>query len=105
MTTRRFSLLLIFILPFCLLAQTGDRDHYLTFKDTVQIKVDQARLYVLHEMAGGQTLYGLARNYGLELDELLYFNPNFKEISPQIGDTPLCSHSQKSHSAILVSRF
>ncbi|MCF8237094.1 MAG: LysM peptidoglycan-binding domain-containing protein [Saprospiraceae bacterium] len=87
MTTRRYFLLLLYLLPISLLAQTGDRDHYLTFQDTIQIKEEKSRIYIQHEMAAGQTLYGLARFYGLELDELLYYNPNFKAVGPQIGDT------------------
>ncbi len=87
MPQRRIFLLLFILLPFCLVAQTGDRDRYLTFQDTLQVHVDKSRLYVQHQMAAGQTLFGLSRFYGLELGELLYYNPAFKASGPQIGDT------------------
>ena len=87
MTFRRYFLLTLAILPHLLLAQTGDRNHYLTFRDTVDVLVEKSRLYIRHEMAPGQTLFGLSRFYGLELDELVYYNPIFKTASPQVGDT------------------
>lgn len=85
MTVRR--LLLLLFLPMSLTAQTGNRETYLTFKDTLEVHIDKSRLFVQHEMAGGQTLYGLARFYGLEVDELLYYNRQFKDLLPRIGDT------------------
>ncbi len=87
MTIRRFVLLIFSLLPVLLIAQTGDRDNYLTFRDTVDVQIEKSRLYIQHHMAPGQTLFGLSRFYGLELDELLYYNPAFKTTGPQIGDT------------------
>lgn len=87
MTLRRFTLLLFALLPILLYAQTGDRDNYLTFRDSIDIRVEKSRVYIQHQMAPGQTLFGLSRFYGLELDELLYYNPAYKANGPQIGDT------------------
>lgn len=87
MPSRRLVLLPFILLPFLLYAQTGDRDNYLTFRDTVDIRLVKSKLYIQHEMAPGQTLFGLSRFYGLELDELLYYNPVYKASGPQVGDT------------------
>lgn len=87
MTVRRFVLLIFTLFPCLLPAQTGDRDNYLTFRDSIDVRVEKSKLYILHQMAPGQTLFGLSRFYGLELDELLYYNPEYKSVGPQIGDT------------------
>lgn len=68
-------------------AQTGNRDQYLTFKDSLEVFRDADRLFIRHVIAPGQTLYSLSRFYGLELDELLYYNPRFKERMPAIMDS------------------
>jgi len=72
---------------FALSAQTGNRDQYLTFRDTLSIFRDADRLFIRHVVAPGQTLFSLARFYGLELDEFLYYNPAFKDRLPAIADT------------------
>lgn len=94
MTVRR--LLLLLFLPISLMAQTGNRDTYLTFRDTLEVQVNKSRLFVQHEMAAGQTLYGLARFYGLELDEMLYYNRQFNDLIPGIGDTVLIPIPKKA---------
>lgn len=74
-------------LATALQAQTGNRDQYLTFKDSLEVFRDADRLFIRHVIAPGQTLYSLSRFYGLELDELLYYNPRFKERMPAIMDS------------------
>lgn len=69
------------------MGQTGTKDNYLTFKDTLQIGRQGNRLFIQHVMAPGQTLYGVSRFYGLELEELLYYNSQFKNQLPGIKDT------------------
>lgn len=94
MTLRR--ILLLFFLPVSLIAQTGNREAYLTFRDTVEVHIDKSRLYIQHQMAGGQTLYGLARFYGLEVDELLYVNKSYRDLLPRAGDTLLVPIPKKA---------
>lgn len=70
-----------------LFAQTGNREQYLTFKDSLEVLRDADRLFIRHVIAPGQTLFSLSRFYGLELEELQYYNPGFKEKMPAIMDT------------------
>lgn len=88
-TPRTFlSLALLVTAPFGILsAQTGTRDKYLTFKDTLQLRIEGTRVFASHIVAPGQTLFGLSRFYGLELEELLYYNPRFKDRLPGVKDT------------------
>lgn len=71
-----------FALP---LQATGDSLHYLTAHDTVQLVVDEwQQKYIIHHMEGGQTLYSLARFYGMSLAELLSWNPQWRrEVLPR----------------------
>ncbi len=56
---------------------TGDSLNYLTPKDTIFLRVDDFENKIfIHEMEKGQTLYSLARFYGLKLGSLLAFNPD-----------------------------
>lgn len=84
------------------LAQTGNRDQYLTFQDSLEILRERDRLHLRHVMAPGQTLFGLSRFYGLELEELLYYNEAFKERLPGVLDTLLIPVPRK---ALLPYRY
>ncbi|TXB66554.1 lytic transglycosylase [Phaeodactylibacter luteus] len=60
---------------------TGDSLQYLTAKDTVLLSMGQLQQPLMtHYLAPGQTLYSLARFYGLSVNELYFFNPG---LSPQ----------------------
>jgi LysM repeat protein len=85
-----------------LFAQTGNRDQYLTFRDSLNIFRDGDRLFIRHVVAPGQTLFSLARFYGLELEEFLYYNPAFKDRLPAIMDTV---HIPIPKKAILPYRY
>ena len=52
---------------------------YLTPQDSVFLSIDKANQKIIdHKLAEGQTMYSLAKFYGLELIELLYFNESLK---------------------------
>jgi LysM repeat protein len=81
--------LLFFILlasPFLSKAYTGDSLNYLTPKDTIFLSIGYfGEKYFIHEMAPKQTLYSLARFYGLSTQELLYFNPGLQPTAVKVG--------------------
>ncbi len=54
---------------------TGDSLNYLTAKDTLFLKLDDFGNGIFgHQLAKGQTMYSLAKFYGLKLDVLYNFN-------------------------------
>jgi LysM repeat protein len=68
-------------------AQTGDSLTYLTPKDTILLSVGPyGGKYFDHQLADGQTLYSLARFYGLSVQELYAFNPQLQARSISRGD-------------------
>ncbi len=65
---------------------TGDSIHYLTQLDTVFLSFAAYQEKVFyHYIAPKQTLFSLARFYGLNVDELYYYNPSLKGNSISIG--------------------
>lgn len=76
--------------------QTGNAGQYLTFRDTVHTVRIGDRTYLQHIMAQGQTLYGLSRFYGLQLEELYHYNPDLRERVPSIMDTVLIPIPRKA---------
>lgn len=73
--------------------ETGDSTHYLTFKDTLFISINEGGEKIIeHTLLKQQTLYGLARFYGMNVEELYSYNPNVNigTISPgQVIRIPL----------------
>lgn len=72
---------LLFIFVFMSLLthahSTGDSLSYLTAKDTIFLKVDDFGNKLFgHQMEPGQTLYSMAKFYGLKTEAVLAFNPN-----------------------------
>jgi LysM repeat protein len=67
--------------------ETGDSSKYLTAKDTLFISVDDRTSEKIfeHRIAAKQTLYSLARFYGLNEEELYPYNPNLKSNRLPIG--------------------
>ncbi len=104
MTFRFLGIIILFHLSSSesLSGQTGTRANYLTFKDTLQIGRESGRLFIKHTVAQGQTLYGVSRFYGLELEELLYYNRQYKVQMPGIKDTLFIPVPKK---AILPFRY
>lgn len=70
--------------PIALFA-TGDSLHYLTPKDTIFLSLSGGEKIFEHQLERKQTLYSLAKFYGLTLDELYFYNP---EISGPAGPSP-----------------
>jgi LysM repeat protein len=62
---------------------TGDSLRYLTPKDTIiLLQGNYGEKIFKHQLEHKQTLFSLAKFYGLTLNELYYFNPS---INPQVG--------------------
>lgn len=81
---RKHYLTLIFVAIQVLAASaTGDSLQYLTPKDTVFLQVDGLGNKVfLHRLEKGQTVYSMARFYGLKLDAIRAFNPQLDTEGP-----------------------
>lgn len=82
--------LVLLILPFfCATARgaiTGDSLHYLVPGDTVFLMSnDYGDKYLLHQMEPKQTLYSLAKFYGLTVGGLYYYNPELRNNSIRVG--------------------
>lgn len=71
------SLLLFF--PLFLSAITGDSTQYLLPQDTIFLTIGdyQEKIFV-HTVEKNQTLYSLARFYGLHTEELYHYNPKMR---------------------------
>jgi len=66
---------------------TGDSLYYLTPQDTIFLSIDFYGEKVFdHHLAKGQTLYSLARFYGMQPEELLFYNPQIDPLNISIGD-------------------
>ena len=75
--SKQLFILLLCCFPYLLVAQTGDSLHYLLPKDTVYLETNGLQQHLhTHRIAEGQTLYSLARFYGLKYNDLLYYNQN-----------------------------
>lgn len=58
----------------------------LAAKDTVYIRVKSSNhKYLIHRMRSGQTLYRIAKFYGLTMNDLYHFNPSLEHKSLKIG--------------------
>lgn len=83
---KNFLIILFLAFPFVLPAITGDSTSYLLPQDTVFITLDryQDKIFT-HEVEKNQTLYSLAKFYGLHTEEIFYYNPQLKSqiIAPQ----------------------
>lgn len=66
--------------------EQGDGTRYLTAKDTVRLSVGAAgEKMVEHRMEQKQTLYSLAKFYGISVEELYFYNPGLKEKTVSTG--------------------
>lgn len=84
-----FLLLALFATPIFsqdLVQTTGDAQTHLYAKDTIIISLDEFRQKkITHYIAKGQTIYSIAKFYGLSQVELLDFNPTLQEQNISIG--------------------
>lgn len=65
---------------------TGDSLHYLTPKDTIFLSVGQFNeKYFSHRLEPKQTLFSLAKFYGLSLQELYFHNPGLSPQTMRVG--------------------
>ncbi len=63
---------------------------YLTTQDTVFLSINrEGEKFVEHQMMPRQTLYSLARFYGLSVEELYFYNPGLKEQAVAVGQVVL----------------
>ncbi|MEL7376664.1 MAG: LysM peptidoglycan-binding domain-containing protein, partial [Bacteroidota bacterium] len=77
---KRTSLLLLFLPAYVCAWATGDSLNYLLPSDTIIIYPDRASGHLVfdHQIEPGQTLYGLARHYGLPIEDFYYLNPSLR---------------------------
>ncbi len=69
-----------------LFGHTGDSTRYLTAQDTIFLSLDASGGKIFtHEIAPKQTLYSLARFYGLSVEELYLYNPGLMRSSVPVG--------------------
>jgi LysM repeat protein len=65
---------------------TGDSTRYLTLRDSVTLYFVENDVKVFdHVLSRKQTLYSLARFYGIALEELYQFNPGLKSKPTEVG--------------------
>ncbi|MDB4538998.1 LysM peptidoglycan-binding domain-containing protein [Saprospiraceae bacterium] len=79
----KFLTTLILLLLSCLIfAHHGDSLTYLTPQDSVFLSVNESnQKIILHQLEKKQTLYSLAKFYGLEFNEVMYYNEELETIS------------------------
>jgi len=82
MRKRSIIWMALWLLSPLFLFATGDSLHYLTPKDTIFLYLSGGEKIFEHTLEKKQTLYSLAKFYGLGLDELYFYNP---EISGSRG--------------------
>lgn len=86
MMRKLFYLIILFSFPNLSFA-TGDSTRFLTAKDTIFLSINGYQEKVFeHVLEKGQTLYSLARFYGLKLDEVYAYNPRLHKEGYKPGD-------------------
>ncbi len=66
---------------------TGDSIHYLTAKDTIFLSIDPFGQKIFeHRLAPKQTVFSMAKFYGLSLPELYLYNPELEQRDPSVGE-------------------
>lgn len=71
---------LLLLCSYLKMHATGDSTRYLISKDTIFLNIDEAgeKLFA-HKIERKQTLFSLAKFYGLSVEELYFYNPGLKE--------------------------
>ncbi len=73
--------------PVSTLMATGDSLRYLTPQDTIFLQTGAYNQKIFrHEIERKQTLFSLAKFYGLSVEELYLYNPGLKDRVVQVGD-------------------
>lgn len=74
--------LTLLLLPFLIFAHHGDSLTYLTPQDSVFLTVDESnQKIIIHQLEKKQTMYSLAKFYGLEFNEVMYYNEELETVS------------------------
>jgi len=70
------------------ISATGDSTKILLPHDSVYVIVGEfPEKIIIHTIAKKQTLYSIARHYGLEIEELGFYNPTLAATNFKIGET------------------
>jgi len=82
-TMKFFSTLTFLLLPLLIFANSqGDSLNYLTAQDSVFLTVDENNQKIIeHRLEKKQTMYSLAKFYGLEVIELYYYNEELEKMN------------------------
>ena len=79
-------LLILSILPPSNLMATGDSLNYLTLKDTIFLSIGAYNEKVFeHQLEKKQTLFSMAKFYGLSVGEVYFYNPGLSSKSMKVG--------------------
>lgn len=77
--------LAIYLMTTIQVFATGDSLHYLLPQDSVILTSgNYGEKIFSHYLEKGQTLYSLAKFYGLTVEELYYYNPGLREVSVKL---------------------
>ncbi|MFK7771330.1 MAG: LysM peptidoglycan-binding domain-containing protein [Saprospiraceae bacterium] len=79
----KFLTTLTLLLFSCLIfAHQGDSLTYLTAQDSVFLTVNESnQKIIVHQLEKKQTMYSLAKFYGLEFNEVMYYNEELETVS------------------------
>lgn len=74
--------LTVLLFPLFLFASHGDSLTYLMPQDSVFLTIDESNQKIIHhQFEKKQTMYSLAKFYGLEINEVMYYNEDLGTIS------------------------
>jgi len=74
--------LTLLLFPFLIFASHGDSLTYLTPQDSVFLTVNESNQKIItHQFEKKQTMYSLAKFYGLEINEVMYYNEDLGTVS------------------------
>lgn len=76
---------LLLFLPVASLHATGDSLRYLGPRDTIFLTVSGNDKFFEHQIVPGQTVFSLARFYGVSMDVLRFYNPSLNFNAVAIG--------------------
>ena len=80
---RKLIIILLTINSMNLFAQ-----EYMSNKDSIKVIVNEFQeKLILHTFAEKQTVFSLAKFYGLKINELYYYNPEISNKEPKVGQT------------------
>lgn len=74
--------LILLLFPCFIFAHQGDSLTYLTPQDSVFLTVNESnQKIIIHQLEKKQTMYSLAKFYGLEFNEVMYYNEDLETVS------------------------